>query len=509
MKVNVATALAGFVSVAAALKGQSSFAILHFTNTPLVAGRMDPIVSPGKPSSHSHHVMGGSGFGLSSTGKDLANSKCSNALIKGDNSNYWFPSLYFKDPKTGKLEPVEVFYVNAYYFFQDTNDVIKAFPLGMSMVSGNGTTHVVPEAGISANLDPSKGPIGAARWTCPRSSFDPPSWPVGSDGSMAGIGDPNNKGEGVGFPDYNCDGYASPLRADLHFPSCYNPKAGLTNYKENMAFPSDNKGKLDCPAGWTHVPKIFMEVYWNTPKFVDRWEQGKGHQPFVLSSGDATGFSHHGDFMSGWDEALLQHIIDTCDAGEAGMDKCPDLFYGLNSGDCKIDSQVDEKIDGVLDKLPGDNPIKGWSYGDGSTSNAASDGDDNSSSAAAAPSPSTTTKAAEVKPTTKATAGAVTTKTDKPKTTSTVPKASSTKSKAPTVSSKPTTFTSKSKLSKPTEIVNPVIGQSSCKGKTHTVYRTVTVTAPASPAETGGQYAKREARQHVQDHARRHRSFRR
>lgn len=371
MKIAVVAAVAALAGAASAGKDKRTFAVLHFNNKMLTKGRADPIVSPGKTASHVHNILGGSGFSLGSTGQDLTNSKCSTAMVKGDNSNYWYPSLYFKDPKTGKYEDVEVFYTNAYYFFEPTNDDIKAFPLGLNVVSGDVNTRSPPAGGGATNLDPSKGPVNAVKWTCPRSNFNPPSWPANSNGMTAGIGDPVNKGEGVGFPDLDCDGYASPLRADVHFPSCYNPKAGLTDYKNNMVFPSDaGNGKMDCPKGYIHVPHLFIEVYWNTPLFKDRWEQGKGKQPFVLSNGDATGYSLHADFMAGWDEKLLQHIIDTCDAGTSGMDKCPGLFYGLNEGDqCTIQTPVNEKISGALDSLPGDNPITGWAYGGGDGSN--------------------------------------------------------------------------------------------------------------------------------------------
>ena len=73
--------------------------------------------------------------------------------------------------------------------------------------------------------------------------------------------------------------YASPLLADIHFPSCYNPEAGLTDYKNNMVFPSGkgtSNGKANCSKGWIHLPHIFYEVYWNTPLFADLWDQNKG-----------------------------------------------------------------------------------------------------------------------------------------------------------------------------------------------------------------------------------------
>ncbi|EHK24609.1 uncharacterized protein TRIVIDRAFT_31434 [Trichoderma virens Gv29-8] len=348
----------------AAAKDSRTFAVLRFTNKGLVTTRADPIVNPGVPSGHVHNVLGGSGFSFSSTGEELLKSNCSTALVKGDYSNYWYPTLYFHDPKTGNLEYVDVYYTNVYYFFEATNDQIKAFPTGLQMLAGNSMSRTVPAAGGGDQLDPSKGPIGNVQFTCPRTSYNPPSYPVGSDGSKAGMVDPNNQGAGVGFPDVTCDGMYSPLRLDIHFPSCYNPKAGLTNYKENTAFPTDaGNGKQDCPPGWIHTPHIFFEVYYDTQPYKGRWTENQGTQPFVFSTGDVTGYSGHADFMAAWDEELLQHIIDTCDAGDAGMDQCPGLFYGLNKGDCTIPPLVNEQVMGTLTKLPGNNPLSGFQYG--------------------------------------------------------------------------------------------------------------------------------------------------
>lgn len=116
----VAPALAAMLAAAlatavGAAKDERTFAVLRFTNNQLTKGRMDPIVSPGKPSEHVHVVMGGSNFGLSSKGDDLVKSNCTNSQIKGDNSNYWFPALYFHDTQNDTFESVDIFYVNVYY----------------------------------------------------------------------------------------------------------------------------------------------------------------------------------------------------------------------------------------------------------------------------------------------------------------------------------------------------------------------------------------------------------
>jgi hypothetical protein len=115
MKSTFVAAAALLAGAASAAKEEGTFAVLRFTNKQLTRGRVDPILFPGETSTHVHNIMGGSGFSKSATGKDLMASKCSNAMIKGDNSAYWFPTLYFHDPKSGKFEDVEFDYFNAYY----------------------------------------------------------------------------------------------------------------------------------------------------------------------------------------------------------------------------------------------------------------------------------------------------------------------------------------------------------------------------------------------------------
>jgi hypothetical protein len=364
-----ATTLAALVATAAAAQDKRTFAVLrHYGKGPLTTCRADPIVSPGKTSAHVHTIMGASNFGLSVTGEQLRESKCTTALPKADLSAYWFPTLYFKDPATGLLEPVPMDYMNVYYFFDATNDDTKAFPLGLQIVSGNAMLRTAPSTSGAPNMDPSNGPIQPAQITCPRKNFNPPSWPTDSDGSTAGIGS-NDQGAGIGFPFQDCDGMGSPMRVDVHMPSCYDPSAGLTNYQNNMQFPSDaGNGKLDCPEGWIHVPHMFFETYWKTHDLLPRFKDliGKA-SPFVFANGDTTGFSAHADFISGWDEEELQHIIDTCDTGHAGIHTCPGLKYGSNdpSESCNIECPVDEVVDGKLEKLPGNNPLAGWLLGGG------------------------------------------------------------------------------------------------------------------------------------------------
>lgn len=363
-------AMAALAATVEASKDATTHAVLRFSGAkPLTEGRIDPIIAPGETSQHVHTVMGGSNMGISATGNTLIDSNCSNSLVSGDMSGYWGPKLYFRDPANGTLEDVNMDYVNAYYFFEASNDDIKAFPVGLMIHSGNAMQRKCENAGGRYQLNPnSDAPIQPSRWTCPRSTYDPPSWPTPeqSDGSTQGIGDPGNAQAGQGFPSANCDLYGSPLRMDVHFPSCYDPSKGLTDQFGNMVFPhpgdADTGGqfKLNCPDGFLHVPHLFLEVYWDTPAFADRWTPFQDKQPFVLANGDTTGCSAHADFLAAWDEGVLQHIIDTCNAGEEGMDHCDGVQIEHNPDGCMIQSPIDEVIHGALESLPGNNPIEGF-----------------------------------------------------------------------------------------------------------------------------------------------------
>jgi hypothetical protein len=162
------------------------------------------------------------------------------------------------------------------------------------MVIGNPNLRTPPATGGASILDLADGTPQPIQWTCPRSETTNPLYPVNSTGlDGVGIQDPNNSGAGVGFPDQNCDGYASPMRADIHFPSCYDPSQGLDAYETNMVWPTNG----NCPTGFIHTPHLFYEVYWNTLLFADLWTPNEGTSPWVLSNGDPTGYSLHGDFV--------------------------------------------------------------------------------------------------------------------------------------------------------------------------------------------------------------------
>lgn len=130
------SAMAAMMASGAVAKSELTWSHVMFGDIPvMLEGRVDPIVNPGVPSMHVHSVSGPNNFNMNSTGESLVKAKCTSADVKGDMSAYWMPKVYFHDEKAGHYEPVDVFYMKAYYHFRPTDDKIKAFPLGLQVKS--------------------------------------------------------------------------------------------------------------------------------------------------------------------------------------------------------------------------------------------------------------------------------------------------------------------------------------------------------------------------------------
>lgn len=196
-------------------------------------------------------------------------------------SNYWTPQLYVKF-KNGSFTPVPVMGdkddvrggMTVYYLQRrgdNSNEQLHAFPEGFRMVAG----------------DPFKRSFGndlaskAITFNC-----------LGSD-----------KPETNSMPSYNCPG---GMRAQVFFPACWNGKdLDSADHKSHMSYPSGSEyNNGGCPTDYpVHMVSIFYEVLYDTNPFLDQWN-GDQH-PFVFSSGDATGYGFHGDFLNGWDVKVL------------------------------------------------------------------------------------------------------------------------------------------------------------------------------------------------------------
>lgn len=121
-----------------------------------------------------------------------------------------------------------------------------------------------------------------------------------------------------------------------------------------------------CPS--THPVRLvtlFYEVEWRIEDFADMWCNST--HPFVLSTGDPTGYGLHGDFQNGWDVDLLQNALNTYNASSGLASDCPVFtnYLNNNGGSCSIctpplphlisnllANPFPEPIFGTLDQLP-------------------------------------------------------------------------------------------------------------------------------------------------------------
>ncbi|KFY57996.1 hypothetical protein V496_06292 [Pseudogymnoascus sp. VKM F-4515 (FW-2607)] len=298
---------------------------------PLLYERTDPIVNPGTISAHSHTIMGGNGFSNDMNFADTQASTCSSCTVTKDFSNYWVPNLYYKG-QDGSFTSVEQVGGALIYYLQrsDPKDPeydsgLLAFPEGFRMLAGDpmlrSFTNTLEQRAIS--------------FAC-----------LGTDTK-----------ETNEIPNINCP---NGLRAQVFFPSCWDGKnLDSPDHKSHMAYPSlvDNG---NCPE--SHPKRfisLFYEVVWDTPKFADQWNGDK--HPFVFSNGDETGYGYHGDFVNGWDVPTLQRAVTECTNLSGVVEDCPvfDFFEDEKVDTCKIQSTIDEKIQGTLAALPGCNTPSG------------------------------------------------------------------------------------------------------------------------------------------------------
>jgi hypothetical protein len=294
-----------------------------------VVERADPIVNPGAVSGHLHTIMGGNGFDFTMDYNSTQESTCSSCTVIGDNSNYWTPTLFFQHPD-GTFESVDQVGGMTVYYLQRAGDgeTLKAFPPGFRMLAGNPFKRTAGDDFASQ----------AISYNC--LDYNGPAKP-----------------ETPNFPNYNCP---NGLRAQVFFPSCWNGKdLDSPNHMSHVSYPANSYNSGKCPPEFpVHLISLFFEVIWDTGKFADQWYGNS--QPFVWSMGDPTGYGGHGDFVMGWDEDLLQSAVDQCTNDSGRVEDCPvfDLIPDSQATGCRIQPQIEEPVSGVLDALPGCNPVQ-------------------------------------------------------------------------------------------------------------------------------------------------------
>ncbi|MCJ1402937.1 hypothetical protein MMC11_006158 [Xylographa trunciseda] len=299
----------------------------------LLTGRLDPVVAPGAVSGHTHIILGGNGFAPTMDYASTQASTCTSCSIQGDFSNYWVPSLYYAG-QNGTFTSVETSGGTVYYEQRVTypGKNLTAFPKGFRMTAGN------PELRAYNTTEQQE----AISHVCL---------------NYAGGGPPQSPG----FPTVNCpDG----LRSQVYFPSCWDGvNLDSPDHQSHMAYPlGGHPDGGQCPDDHP-VPmiSIFYEFIFNTGDFAADWYPGVA-QPFVFSMGDSTGYGFHGDFVNGWDVQLLQNAINeftTDNAGDADNVYYNNYFTApaVSGQQCSLPPMVNEQVTGLLDALPGCNPV--------------------------------------------------------------------------------------------------------------------------------------------------------
>jgi hypothetical protein len=320
-----------FLLAAAVLSSANAY-FLFAMNDIITTERIDPIVSPGKVSGHTHTITGGSNFRVTTNTSYLRQSECTSSPITQDKSNYWAPTLYFQWAN-GSFTSVSGNPV-IYYLFSDTPGTTTPFPDDFRMLSGTPTLR---------NYNSSSFAQQAITFLC----LD-----------FSGTSTKFNE-----LPSQECP---SGIRAQINFPSCWDGvNSDSVDHKSHVAFLSTGPDSGTCadPNFPKTLPRIFMEMYLDTADLYAQRDQAMNpNQPFVYSMGDPTGYGYHADFIMGWEDGVLQNVVDKCNCNEFGDPTCcsqAGIFDFTQGGSCRITRGVDEIATGTLPALPGDNPVVG------------------------------------------------------------------------------------------------------------------------------------------------------
>ncbi|KAF2260287.1 hypothetical protein CC78DRAFT_473231 [Lojkania enalia] len=352
-------ALLSFAVLSEALPqwGGGGSTMLRFGCSQVVIDRIDPLVNPGQaPSPHMHQVAGGNAFNTTMASTDVSElASCTTCGYSEDLSNYWTANVYFR-ARNGSYKrvpqvPNRELFNDRYttgtkggfvvYYVSPGKNQVTAFKPGFRMLVGDANKRAKVGSGLKSQ-------------TCFR-CYNAPNF--GGD-NAAPCQDPTLDTED--FPKQPCPG---GIRSNVLYPTCWDGKnLDSPDHKSHVAYPKNGPALFtgtstggDCPS--THpvkIPQVMLEIVWDTRAFNNKADwPADGSQPFVLSTGDPTGYGQHGDYVFGWQGDSLQRAMDDgkmCMGANCAGLKTQDVSVGNN---CKVKNRVLEDADGWLTSLPG------------------------------------------------------------------------------------------------------------------------------------------------------------
>jgi len=261
-----------------------------------VAGhaRTDPILSQECVSDHVHTFYGPQLFHPNTTNEDLRNSdpKHSTSVFEENKSLYWHPTIYKvgRDDSTNitTYELAEVSFSGPYYRWDKDAPLprVEAFPKGFQMIAG---------------MDPDLPGLNLfSECLCPKPC-----------NRTDGLCDPEDYGNS--FDDNNASFF--PMEAcgemgiAMAFPTCWDDSKGLGDtgdHMSHMAYTVDGTVAGACPEEYNRrLPQIQLFVR------ISDYEGGRYTFSDNTLPGDQEVF--HADFMNGWDDDVLEDIIENCE----------------------------------------------------------------------------------------------------------------------------------------------------------------------------------------------------
>lgn len=233
-------------------------------------GFIDPIVSPGLPSSHEHTLFGAKTIDVNSTYQSQtasATSCTTDGNTTADTAGYWQPTLFKPD---GTRVPV----AGTTFYYRDWPQVdagttVTPFPPDLRIVSGF--------------------PAPSAHNAIGNSAFArQPNWGFQCDNTQPLTDTPRD-----------CAG--GKLIMVINFPSCWDGvNTDSPDHRSHMLYPSSGH----CPASYVKVPFLYQKVSFNIANC--------GTIGCYLSSDATMGVpSLHADFWNTWNQAALENLVQT------------------------------------------------------------------------------------------------------------------------------------------------------------------------------------------------------